>query len=82
MACCLVGGRAPTGLTLRDRLRSRAGVRQGSPCSARLKLVRAARQSTLKGKAGPSDVLLLDFDGVVVDSEPEVKHKRHKIPQS
>ena len=27
---------------------------------------------TQRLKAGPSDVLLLDFDGVIVDSEPEV----------
>ena len=35
---------------------------------------RAARGSLIIAAAGPSDVFVLDLDGVIVDSEPEVCH--------
>ena len=39
------------------------------------------RHSLQTISAGPSDVFVLDFDGVIVDSEPEAKHKT-QLPSS
>ena len=37
-------------------------------------LQRAVRGSLIRAAAGPSDVFVLDLDGVIVDSEPEVRN--------
>ena len=80
MACCLLARARLSSQTLRDRPRFLANlVKQGSLAHQYVKPLRTARQATLQVKAGQSDVLLLDFDGVIVDSEPEVRLWRCRL---
>jgi hypothetical protein len=56
------------------RIGSLARVRQPSnPSLSRVHSFAQPKQCRATARAGPSDVFVLDFDGVLVDSEPEVR---------
>lgn len=53
--------------------RNHPGYAQRRPKSTHVAVARAqTRGMATAAAAGPSDVFVLDFDGVLVDSEPEV----------
>lgn len=80
---CSVSGRPPARCSLAQGQRQRALLhtaphppqqqqQQQHPCRCRLAPLAARRRGAMAAAAGPNDVFVLDFDGVLCDSEREV----------